>query len=129
MQTTLEVLNQLKSLTRQNLPNDATHEVYGLSFEIHKFKDINSLIIEGQTPEQKEAVLLMADKFAFCLKEFNSIFINTPLFHASTVSNEARLAVILHEYLHLLYPTLGENTIVEYTDRMLNACGIRYSID
>ncbi len=125
---TLEVLNQLKELTHQNLPNDAIHEVNGLSFVIHKFEDINSLIVEGQSPEQKEAIVLMADKIAFCLKEFNTVFINTPLFHASKVSDEARLAVMLHEYLHLLYPTLGENTIIEYTDRMLNACGITYSI-
>lgn len=124
----LAVISQLRKLTRQNLPNDATHEVDGLSFQIHKFKDINTLIVDEQTPEQKEAILSLADKPAFCFKDSNSVFINAPLFHATTVSDEARVAVLLHEYLHLLYPTLGENTIIEYTDRMLRACGISYSI-
>lgn len=128
MQTS-ELLSKLKPLTRQNLPNDKSHTVGDVTFGIHKFKDINTLIVDGQTPEQKEAILLQANKLAFCFKDdAKQVFINSPLFHAENISDDARLAVVLHEYLHLQYPELGEITIGEYTNRILTMGGIALSI-
>lgn len=128
MQTS-ELLSKLKPLTRQNLPNDKSHTVGDVTFGIHKFKDINTLIVDGQTPEQKEAILLQADKPAFCFKDdVKHILINSPLFHAENISDNARLAILLHEYLHLQYPELGEITIEEYTNRILTMAGITLSI-
>jgi hypothetical protein len=128
MQTS-ELLSKLRPLTRQNLPNNKSHTVGDVSFGIHKFKDINTLIVDEHTAEQKEAILLQANKLAFCFKDdAKMVFINSPLFHSEKLSDDARLAVIVHEYLHLLYPDLGEITIEEYTNRVLTAGGVFLSI-